>query len=224
MKIWRIVMGKSQVLLLVALQFAWVAGSFAIEIPKSKFDGDGEWSLRRESAGLRILTRNLTDSDLKAVRIETSLAVELSKVVALLTEASRRPEWDEMCKTVTVLSTSENKQRAYFHYDMPWPVADRDMVLQTEVYRVADAVVILSEAVSNDYALKPGRVRVSEAWYRWRLTALSPTKTAVVAEMFMDPAGPIPAWLLNRLALTQPANTVERLNYVLEFEKSLVDE
>jgi hypothetical protein len=217
-------MAKLRRQVLVLLMCGWTTASLATDLAAAAFNSDSEWLLRRESADIKIFTRNMASSDLNAVRIETVLPAELGRVVALLTEVARRPEWDEMCKTVTVLSTADDQQVAYYHYDMPWPVADRDIVLQTEVHRTADAVVILSNAVANDYAPKPERVRVSEAWYRWHLSALSPAQTAVVAEMFMDPAGPIPAWLLNRLALTQPSQTIERLRHVLDTEKSKTNE
>lgn len=190
---------------------------------KAEGSDDG-WTLRRESAEFKILTRDITGSNLKAVRIETTLPAQLDKVATLLIAPLRRLDWDEMCKNVKILSTSTQSTRAYYHYDMPWPVRDRDIVLETEAYRDGGTLVISSKAVLDKYTPEPERIRVTEAWYRWQLSPVADDKTTVVAEMFMDPAGPIPAWLLNRLALTQPAKTLERLNRVLELEDSLSNE
>lgn len=187
-------------------------------------DLDSGWTLRRESAELKILTRDIIGSDLKAVRIETTLAAQLDEVATLLIQPLRRRDWDEMCKSVKILSTSEHTTRAYYHYDMPWPVHDRDIILQTDVHREGESLVINSNAISDAYAPDPERVRVSEAWYHWQLSPAANGNTAVIAEMFMDPAGPIPAWLLNRLALTQPVKTIERLNQVLKLEASKSNE
>lgn len=177
------------------------------------------WQLRRESAEIKIYTRQSQGSALNAVRIETRLPGPIDRVADLLIDPAKRSLWDDMCATVEVLSRSQLSNTAYFHYAMPWPVADRDVVLATDIRRDEDGLTINSVALSSDYPPQPGRVRVSEAWYLWRLTPVSATATDVVAEMYMDPAGPIPAWLLNRLALSQPAKTIERLRVVLQTDR-----
>ncbi|AKH67763.1 hypothetical protein IMCC21906_00068 [Spongiibacter sp. IMCC21906] len=60
--------------------------------------------------------------------------------------------------------------------------------------------------------LKPPRkaVTIQHAWFEWRLQEDNLHRTQVEAIMFMDPAGPTPAGLLNYLSVSQPGENIQK--------------
>ncbi len=57
---------------------------------------------------------------------------------------------------------------------------------------------------------------MEKACCQWTLQASGPDHTQVTAIMYMDPAGPIPSWLINTLSLTQPGKNIDKLKALLE--------
>lgn len=190
-----------------------------------------DWQLKREQLNLKIYTASIENSKLKAVRIETSFKSSVEPLIRLLFDPELRQSWDEMCKQVKVLGRTERENISYLRFDMPWPVKDRDVVMKSQLNITGKVATITSEAGDKSVPRYSQYKRVTEAWYRWQLIdgseqirsgtladsiAQTEAKTALIAEMYMDPAGPIPAWLLNHLALTQPGITIEKLRELVE--------
>jgi hypothetical protein len=50
----------------------------------------------------------------------------------------------------------------------------------------------------------------------WVITPLAAGGISLAAEMHADPAGPIPAWLLNWLSVEAPITTLQKIKGILE--------
>jgi len=178
-----------------------------------------DWRLEKERDGIQVYSRAVAGSPIRAVKGVVRVRAKLAAVVVLLQNPKLRSSWDEMCKEAYRYdSPSAGVDRIYVHHDLPWPVADRDMLLLTEWRTDATTGVVsmLARAVTGGVPEYKNRVRVTEAENRWQIIPLSEGEQELVAEMHADPAGPIPAWLLNWLSVDAPFKTLQQVRTVLE--------
>ncbi|GAB3376195.1 START domain-containing protein [Spongiibacter taiwanensis] len=195
-----------------------------------------DWELRHEDDNVRVYRRDVADTNIDAIKIESHFDADMAAVADLLSNPARRQSWDELCKVArwVVPPAQQGPQQdllgtLYLYYDMPWPVKDRDMVMQTRIQRSAEQIVIRGDAVTLD-AEAPKTVstgdakRLKNAWYEWRIQATESGGSQVTATMFMDPDGPIPAWLLNHLSVTQPSKNIETMKALLDASKKAPDQ
>jgi len=178
-----------------------------------------DWRLERDRDGIQIYSRAVAGSPIRAVKGIVKIRAELAEVVALLQNPELRPSWDEMCKeSYRHDSPTTGVERIYVHHDLPWPVTDRDMLLLTEWHTdtVTGVVSMSARAVAGGVPEYKNRVRVINAENRWRIIPLSDSEQELIAEMHADPAGPIPAWLLNWLSIDAPFKTLQQVKAVLE--------
>ena len=172
-----------------------------------------KWKLSKQKDGIASYTRDVASSKYKAVRGETTLPVSTARLFAAINDAPACPEWADTCKESYIQqAVSPHEFFIYTLNDLPWPVADRDVVAHVRWSQDAEgAVVMNSTAVNNKVAQEKGVVRIALATAKWRFKALAENSTAASFEIHMDPNGSIPSWLLNRLILNSPFSTFDNL-------------
>lgn len=177
---------------------------------------EADWRLERENDGISVWTRAVEGSNHRAVRARMVVDTPIMELVALIRDTQACPEWAEFCAASHVHeSVSEAEAYIYTLNDMPWPVTDRDAL--SHVLWTADASTgaVRMDAVATGGRLepKPGAVRLTEASTSWSFT---PTEGGVLveSEAHVDPAGPIPAWITNRLLVDAPMKTMQKLRDV----------
>ena len=102
----------------------------------------------------------------------------------------------------------------YNRTDAPWPVWDRDVVLDSRWTSSADGRMVTVEFVNADPSLVPlpeKTVRMPRLSGFYRLWKMEPEKTKVVYQVEADPGGRIPTWLAKRVARDLPWSTLSVL-------------
>ena len=175
-----------------------------------------EWRLETESGGISVWTRTVEGSNHRAVRARMVVDTSIMERGALIRDTQACSEWAEFCAESHVHeSVSEAEAYIYMRNDLPWPVADRDAL--SHVLWTADAstgaVRMDAKATAGRLEPQPGAVRLTEAVTSWSFT---PTAGGVLVESqaHVDPAGPIPAWITNRLIVDTPMKTMRKLRDV----------
>ena len=100
---------------------------------------------------------------------------------------------------------------------MPWPVTDRDVVFRR--VRVNDPVTGVvryeTSAVPHDYPEQPGKVRMPFLKGLWRFTPLAKGRTEIDYQQHSEVGGHIPDWLVNKLAVNIPFNSLSHFRQLL---------
>ncbi|MEE4300796.1 MAG: START domain-containing protein [Pseudomonadales bacterium] len=176
------------------------------------------WTVRRDADGIEVSTRSAPDSPHAEVRARMRLEAPLAAVVALLRDKAAAPEWIAYCEESYVLETpSATEDVTYTWNAMPWPVRDRELVMRVRWSRdpATGAVRMEAEAQAEGGPHVPGRVRITDARTGWTLQPTSDDHIDVEFRSHLDPASPIPAWLLNRLLVNAPHQTLARMRDLL---------
>ena len=172
------------------------------------------WNFVKEKDGIKLYTRNELKSSLKSTKGEAIFHAPIEKVFSLLAKVNNTDWWDKDISEIKVLSYKENIYIQYYIiYDMPWPVADRDFVIESRIS--ADPVTgdrtIFTKTLPNTIPEKPDLVRIGNYWQKWTVQPMDQGYVHVVLEGFVDPGGNLPAGLYNMIVTESPLKTIRSL-------------
>lgn len=172
------------------------------------------WNFAKEEDGIKIFTRALKNSSLKSYKGEVIIHAPVKKVCSMFGNARNIDWWGPDFKGIKVLAYEPNKYvRFYYIYSMPWPLADRDLVVNA---------VVKTDSVTGEYSVSSipllnvipdvhGLVRIKKYSQKWTVKPLDKGNVKVTLEGFVDPGGNVPAWLYNMLVTEMPLRTIRLL-------------
>lgn len=176
---------------------------------------DGAWELVDDADGVRVWRREVSDSSVLAFRGAGEVEVSIARLVSVLVDSSRSTEWvDLLAESRRLRQDGALESILYNRYDLAWPVQDRDYVLHRQLAIEPHARRVTATYRSVDDPAWPPRaccIRAETDPTFWRFTQLGPSRTFVEVEVFTDPKGSIPAWLVNVIQRGWPRNSIHRL-------------
>lgn len=196
----------------------WLCG-LALCWPLAVAWGGDDWRLQRDRDGIQVYVRPYPGSEVQAIRSTMQLRSAPERVLALLRDPQRRPAWEEACAEAALHRViDEHEALIYYHYHLPWPVSDRDVLSRVRWSASPDAsrLQLSSEATQGLLDAHPDRVRVTDSLTQWTMTRRLDGGTALELQTHANPAGPIPAWLLNSLSIDGPYRSFQRLRRLLD--------
>ena len=111
------------------------------------------WELQRQDGSISIYSRSVEGSSYLAIKATVLIDAPITSVSPLMGDGNGCAKWRAKCKSSEVLEVvSENERFMYMVLDLPWPAADRDLVLQSTTTidtKGRSAVVNLESASSR---------------------------------------------------------------------------
>ena len=196
----------------------------AVVVATDSVEADG-WKLVKDKSGIQVYSKPVENSPINAVRAEMVVDSSLNRLVGILYDPEVRPSWDEMCgEAYFHKRMSSTEYLAYVHTKLPWPVKDREVIARVIWSQDPVSLKVLQQgsAVVDAMPQRKDRVRVSTATTNWELLPLEHGKVKLSLFFHADPAGPIPAWLINRLSIDSPykmLRNIEKLVGVKSIEQ-----
>lgn len=207
--------------LITVISLSWISLAQAELQP----DSSG-WRLDFEREGIRIYTKEHDGSDYHAFKAEAILDVPLHDIMGVMAQPGSCVQWVHGCivsrgVSEGVTSTSFNKRYAYSVNDLPWPVRDRDYVLQINTSNdPATGVVTMHMFAVNDVMPENAEfVRVIDQETHYQFEAVGEDKTRMVWLQHTDPSGYIPSWLVNALIVDIPFNSMRALEAIAKTDQ-----
>ncbi len=177
------------------------------------------WDVTAEEDGIVVYSRFNGDDAIKEVKVEMEIDVEMETFVAFLNDVPAYTSWVYKCKEAKLVESISNDSFVYYtESDFPFPVSNRDMViLSKQTYDpVLKKVTASSVAVPDKMPEKKGLVRIKEFESTWQITEIATNKLKIEYQAKTDPAGFIPAWVVNLAIGTAPLKTMKALRKQLE--------
>ena len=172
-----------------------------------------DWVYEREKKGIKVFTRkgkwgHLRDS--KAQMFVSSTPEQLSK---FLTDFDSYHTWYPRCsESKTLARLNENEFIAHLHFNVPWPLKDRDCIVRVKVEKDKSTGVITITQTSEPKYLKPVEdvVRITQLISVWKCTPKN-GGTELLNEYASNPGGGIPDWMTNTQSVENPLATFESI-------------
>lgn len=181
--------------------------------------GQGDWKLRSDKDGIKTFIENNPDSRIKSIRLETVFPASLAKTVAVIADISSYEKWVYNTRSARILQKVSAVE--FFYYSelgFPWPAANRDFVSHVRISQdpKTKKVRILASNTSGMEPPHPKLVRMHYGEGIWELAALSENEVSVVYTLHADPAGELPAWIVNGFVTQGPQHSFRQLRAYLQ--------
>jgi hypothetical protein len=176
--------------------------------------GQSDWKLSTEKNGIKVFTSNVPDSKIKAIKVECEVDATESQLVALLMDVNSSAQWIYHTKSSTLIKqVSASELYYYSEINLPWPAANRDFVAHLTVNQnpITKVVTIEGPAVNGIVPVKKGVVRVTDSQGLWTISPCGYNRVKINYTLHTDPAGNLPAWVVNMFATEGPMQVFENL-------------
>ncbi|MBE9462814.1 START domain-containing protein [Dyadobacter subterraneus] len=172
------------------------------------------WKLSTEKDGVKVFTKSILTSKVKALKIETVLNASASQLVAVIMDVEKGKEWVYSTKSCVLLKqVSPSELYYYSEVILPWPAQNRDFIAHIMVSQNPSTKIITVDApcVTGYVPEKANIVRIQKSLGKWIITPISKSQVKIEYTLAVDPAGSIPAWLVNLVASQGPLETFKKL-------------
>jgi len=172
-----------------------------------------EWRLISEQDGISSFLRPVENEPIQAARGVMTVDLPACLLISFYVDPKLAITWVDMLSEYQIIDLGERHSLVWQKYDMPWPVTDRDFLLDVTVEQPDEKTIVVKLVSTEDPRFPPpadgdsvvrGRMSPSS----WSFTRLSDTQTAVDMVGHVDPSGAFPAWLTNLIQQTFPYNTL----------------
>ena len=163
------------------------------------------WEALSSQQNVSVFRRQISNSDIIAVRGITTLPFPVEEVYAVLSDSGRSHEWMPLAtKKETVRQIDSKSRIEYTLLNMPWPLADRYTVARGELDIQPGRVYAISYVSVDGEHLEPGRIRVELEMSSFYFRPAQDNHTYIDIALLSDPMGAIPKFLVNSFQQNWP--------------------
>lgn len=180
----------------------------------------GAWEGGKESDGIRVWTREVPGSTVRAFKASMVVRTTLSGLVNLIQDTDNASRWVYSTERIELIRQDVEKGtfllRAQLNF--PWPLTDRDVFVAGQLAQDERtlAVTINSRGVSGpEYPVDPAYVRMPTMEGTWIFRPLAGGMVEVTMFGHADPGGHIPTGIINMLLDVTPRKTLEGMRRLL---------
>lgn len=176
------------------------------------------WEEIRQQGGITVYSQKVPVSDVLAFRATAFLNAPVEQVMEVLRRVDITGEWmPDISVKYAVREWSDFKAVTYSINLMPWPFADRELLLMNRLrldpirkYLVVEVYSV--ESVEDEkIPVAKGKVRANMYCGETMIRPGREGQTEVEMILFVDPKGFIPAWLVNIFQKSLPYNFLKAL-------------
>ncbi len=190
----------------------------------------GEWELAKKRDGVSVYTRAVEGSEYLAFKGESVVEGSVAALVAVMYDTPAASEWLHQCSfAMTLEEKSFEKNYIFQRYDLPFPVSNRQVILQSTLFWTADGARLETKEANSycdDYQTERCEkvnestlIKFTRSRGHYLFTPINEHQTKVLWEQHTEPGGKIPAWLVNALVIEIPFNSLQRLGTLVKDEK-----
>ena len=173
---------------------------------------------------IKVWTYQNSQNPVFLYKAETIYDTPLEKAVGLILDVDHAVQWVPYMGSVKVLSRDDKKGEflLYMVLDFPFPLKDRDLVVQGKIVKDAQGVIsIKNKAIDKGYAKNPDYVRLTHYEGDWSFQKLANNKVKVSSYGYANPEGSIPLTFVNMFVQQQPYQMLQKMKLQLAQRSSI---
>ena len=177
------------------------------------------WQLAKEQDGIKVFLKNAEGSGIKMMRVECDVAARQEALLALLLDIPASEKWIPQTKTWRYLRRPSLTECYYYsELSLPWPVSNRDYVVHLKAWQQPATKVITVDAdiLAGEVPEIEGIVRVKVSTVKWVLSPTHNGHTKLIYQLFTDPGGSIPSWVVNYFAKQAAFDIVKKMRELVQ--------
>jgi hypothetical protein len=177
-----------------------------------------KWELKKDEDGIKVYTGSIPNSNIKAVRVTCILNASISQLTALLLDTKAHEQWVYNTKTSYLVKPIAADHLVYYsEVSMPWPLTNRDVVVEMKISQqpATKVLYVSANTVDNYVPVNKDKVRVPLSKVNWEVTPIGNNQLSVEYTGQADPGGTVPAWLVNSFSTKGPFETFKKLKELI---------
>ncbi len=181
------------------------------------------WQQKINKAGVQVSTRRVAGSPVLEFKGEVIVNAPLAQVVAFYEDPLQLPRWFYQCVDFQIVSIKNSQEQIfYFVIHLPWPVAERDAVFKRvkSMDATSGAIIYTLSALPDRLPQRKDRVRTPYLKTQWVFMSQGDGSTKVLFQQHSDAGGSIPAFIVNKLVVDIPFNSLKNLRRLIENQKN----
>ena len=178
------------------------------------FGQQDNWHLAKDKNGIQVYTRHAEETKIKEYKAVTTIDALPEKLLPLITTAANYKQWMSGLKEARTLRwEGDSVYYTWSRLAIPWPFHDRDEVTRSVIVKdsIHGSYLIKSTIVKGIVPEKAGLVRMTKGHGHWLLQKLPGDKTKVEFQFLADPAGNLPASIVNLFIVDAPYKSLLNL-------------
>ncbi|MDR6941197.1 START domain-containing protein [Mucilaginibacter pocheonensis] len=177
------------------------------------------WALSTNKDGVKVYTRHVSNSKIKAIKVECQFDASAAQLVAVLLDIKGSIEWVYHTKSVSLIKqVSPSELYYYSEVSIPWPLHNRDFIAHIKVTQdpVTRVVTVDAPCLPDMVPVKDGIVRIEHSVGKWIITPVDNNHVKIEYTLHLDAGGSVPAWLLNMFITQGPTESFKKLKVQLQ--------
>ena len=190
------------------------SGTKWIEINQEPLDDNEKYEFT-----IIVEKKNSPEDEVNTYRGTTTMPMPIERIAYVLDDTESKTEWVSRLKQENRLEGNPFSYRsiAYQHYNLSWPVSDRDYVIESKWSVMKDtklptAILSIKSIIRDDVPEIEGRVRGQLDRLVYKLEKLESNQTRVTVEIMVNPKGLLPNFMINLIQKDWPITTLRQLN------------
>lgn len=178
-----------------------------------------DWELIRNRDGIKIFRKDSDSSSYKSIMVEAVFEGSWEKLVRILKDINHHPDWVYKSINSRLLKSPNAFDITYYTVtEMPWPIEDRDVVINMKFKEDNNTKIhrIVTSSDPSELPKKAGLVRVPYFKAVWQVKPVDKNKLSINYVVSVNPGGGLPAWLVNAFAIKGPYETFRKLEGLLK--------
>ncbi len=163
--------------------------------------------------------KNSPKDEVNTYRGTTTMSMSIERIAYVLDDTESKTQWVSRLKQENRLEGNPFSYRsiAYQHYNLSWPVSDRDYVIESKwsvmkVKKLPTVILSIKSIIRDDVPEIEGRVRGQLDRLVYKLEKLKSNQTRVTVEIMVNPKGLLPNFMINLIQKEWPITTLKQLN------------
>lgn len=180
---------------------------------------EDQWKQVRDRNGIKVYNRRIEGINFKEFMGEVEIEADIDLIMEIFDDVELGNKWIENVDYVErIEKISKDEGYTYTYSKAPWPVKDRDAVAHSVIIRDLEKneIRVIQQGAPEKVPYKKDVVRVESLSSSWVFIEKEDGIVHVRYQVLTDPGGRLPAWLINKVSVSQPYETLLGLKELAE--------
>lgn len=176
-----------------------------------------KWELKKDKNNVKVYTRALDSTKINEYKAVVLTDTTVEKALKIITDGNNLWKWNHKTSESKLINQiSDTEFIFWMKNDLPWPIKNRDNISHVKVKKIPDGYwVEILPAPSDLVPKENSTVRVTNFRGYWSIIQKG-KKVQITQQLYGDPEGSLPSWLLNSILTTAPFHSFCDLKELLE--------
>ena len=174
--------------------------------------------------GIKVWTIHNPNNPIVSYRAETIVDTTIERAAGLILDVNYAASWVPYLKRVDLMARDDKKgeYQLYMVLDFPFPLTDRDLVLQTRTYRDSKGTIFIKNKAAPQLKAKSNEfVRLNKYEGDWTFQKTADNKVKITTTGYADPEGVIPLSVSNLFVKQQPYLMLQKMKVELQKNRKM---